>query len=91
MQTIIRCAKCNKDSFVACEGFDGKALFISLDIQRYYDMCKSCHDIKRLQYQQHFCSVQCLKDWIANDLDKYVEDEVMWGRMYRENPQLKKD
>jgi hypothetical protein len=90
MMTIIRCVKCNKDSFVAVEDFDGKSLFISLDIQRYYDMCKDCHNIKNLKYSQYFCSVQCLKDWVTNDLDKYVEDEVMWGRMYRENPHLEK-
>jgi len=88
MLSTVHCANCNKESFISCE--DGKGLFISLNIQRYYDMCKACHNIKDIKYSQHFCSVQCLKDWISSSLDKYVEDEVMWGRMYRENPHLEK-
>jgi len=80
MITIIRCSQCKKELSIACEGFDGKSLFISLDIQRHYDMCKECHHIKDVKYTQCFCSVQCLKNWIASDLDKYVEDKVMWGQ-----------
>lgn len=77
----IRCVKCDKEISIYCEGFDGKALSIVLDITRYYSMCKECHNIKDFKNRGYFCSTQCLKEWIQNDLDKYVEDEVMWGKI----------
>ena len=68
---ICRCASCNKS--LSCD-VEGKSLFISLDIQRVHSICKECHHMKELKYQLHFCSVQCLKDYVTDPeyLDQYI-------------------
>ena len=75
---ICRCASCKKDLGCDVEGFDGKTLFISLDIHRLSSICKECNHMQELKYQLHFCSAQCLKDYIIDPecLDQYIEEKV---------------
>ena len=82
MLQICRCASCKKELGCSVEGFDGKTLFISLDIQRFHSMCNECKHMRDTKYQLYFCSVQCLKDYVIDPkcLDQYIEDEVFWGK-----------
>lgn len=80
MTRLIRCARCNKQIQLQCEGFDGKGMFISLNIQRFHDMCKECHHMKEIGYQQYFCDTNCLKEWINNSLDNYMKERVFWDK-----------
>ena len=93
MITIVRCASCKKELGCDVAGFDGKKLFISLDIQRFHSICKECAHMKDLKYHLMFCSVECLKDYVMDPecQDQYIADEVMWGRFYEQNPHLKQD
>lgn len=88
---VLNCASCKKSLGCNVDGFDGKTLFISLDIQRFHSMCKECKHMKDLKCQLHFCSVKCLKDYVMDPecLDEYIRDEVFWGKFYEKNPQLK--
>jgi hypothetical protein len=84
MIDVAKCQKCNKELRMLCSEFNDKDLWIHLEIQRFYDMCDKCNNLKDLKYKLYFCTKECLKDYVANDLDKYIEDEVYWGRIFRE-------
>jgi len=79
---ICRCANCNNELSSNVEGFDGKTLFISLDIQRFHSMCNECKHQSTVKYTQYFCTIECLKTYMNDPekLDKYVKDEVYWGK-----------
>lgn len=73
----IVCQSCKKPLSISCSEFDGKAMFISLHIKRFYEMCKECAHMRDTVHEPHFCSVKCLKEWIFFELDKFIEDRVM--------------
>lgn len=91
MMKICRCENCKEQLQSIVDGFDGKTLFISLDIQRFHSMCKECKHQNDLHYRVHFCKIECLKEYVTDPekLDKYVKDEVYWGRFYEMNPHMK--
>jgi hypothetical protein len=78
---VAKCQKCDKILMVSVSEFNDKQLWIKLEIQRFYHMCDKCCDMKDLKYNLYFCTKECLKEYITNDLDKYIEDEVYLGRM----------
>ncbi len=65
------------------EGFDGKNVWITLSFKRHYKMCDECKHMDTIDCSIYFCSISCLKDFMANHqdkLDKFISDEVFWGK-----------
>jgi hypothetical protein len=60
-----------------------------LTLKEFIDFVKNRQS--EINYNLHFCSVQCFKDFVVDPecLDQYIEDEVYQGRLHRMNPHLK--
>lgn len=85
MLSTCRCAACNKELSCDVEGFDGKKVWINMEFTRLHSMCNECKNMSQNKNFLSFCSLQCLKDYVMDPdcLDKFFEDEVMWGRLER--------
>jgi hypothetical protein len=88
---IAKCQKCDKTLMVSVNDFNDKDLWIRLEIQRFYSMCDKCCHPKDMKYDLYFCTKECLKDYVVNDLDSYIEDEVYWGKLLKQMEEMNKN
>lgn len=74
MTSTSRCDKCDKDLAIQYKDIkDADIMWVSLNFKKFLSLCNECHHLKDYNYVRNFCSAQCLKDWIDNNLDGYIK------------------
>ncbi|RJQ30273.1 hypothetical protein C4565_00380 [Candidatus Parcubacteria bacterium] len=72
----VRCKNCDKHLEIKYDEFDGKTLWVNLDITRFYKKCSECHHMNEWKVTVNFCSPQCLKLWVEKNLDDFVKNSL---------------
>lgn len=73
MLQMCHCAKCDNNLGFEVDAWPEKALFITLKLDHVHKACDACCHTRTIPYNVFFCSVDCLKAFVAEDLDKYIE------------------